>query len=76
MDFPILSIMVLVPLAGALLTLLMGGNRASKAKFVAAVFSAASLVLAVYLLTLKAADLGDLTETPKALSQSDSARDS
>ena len=63
MDFPILSIMVLVPLAGALLTLLMGGNRASKAKFVAAVFSAASLVLSVYLLTLKAADLGDLTET-------------
>ena len=63
MDFPILSIMVLVPLAGALLTLLMGGNRASKAKFVAAVFSAVSLVLAVYLLTIESCKLGDLTET-------------
>ena len=42
-DVPFLSLMVLVPLAGALLTLLMGGNRASKAKFVAALFSLAGI---------------------------------
>ena len=62
MDFPILSIMVLVPLVGALVTLFMGGSRASKAKFVAAAFSAVSLVLAVYLLTIKPESLADLTE--------------
>ena len=63
MDFPILSLMVIIPLVGALLTLFMGGSRAPKAKFVAAVFSAVSLVLAVYLLTIESCKLGDLTET-------------
>lgn len=62
MDFPILSILVIVPLVGALLTLFMGGARAPKAKFIAAAFSAVTLVLAVYLLTIKPEDLADLTE--------------
>lgn len=61
-DVPFLSLMVLIPLAGALLTLLMGGNRASKAKFVAALFSLVSLGMAVYLLLIDSAKLGDLTE--------------
>ena len=63
MDIPILSLLVLIPLVGALITLLMGGARAPKAKFVAAVFSAITLVIAVYLLTLKSGDLADLTES-------------
>ena len=61
-DVPILSMMVLIPLAGALLTLLMGGRMAGKAKFVAALFSAVTLGLAVFLLTVDSADLADLTE--------------
>ena len=61
-DVPFLSLMVLIPLAGALITLLMGGKMAGKAKFVAALFSAVSLGLAVFLLTIDSADLGDLTE--------------
>ena len=61
-DVPFLSLMVLIPLAGALVTLLMGGKMAGKAKFVAALFSAVSLGLAVFLLTVDSADLGDLTE--------------
>ncbi len=61
-DVPFLSLMVLIPLAGALVTLLMGGKMAGKAKFVAALFSAVSLGLAVFLLTIDSADLGDLTE--------------
>jgi NADH-quinone oxidoreductase subunit M len=61
-DVPFLSLMVLIPLAGAIITLLMGGKMAGKAKFVAALFSAVSLGLAVFLLTIDSADLGDLTE--------------
>ena len=61
-DIPMLSILVLVPLAGALLTLIMGGKMAGKAKYVAALFSAVTLGLAVYLLTIDSADLADLTE--------------
>ena len=63
MDIPILSLLVIIPLVGALVTLLMGGARAPKAKFVAAAFSAITLVIAVYLLTLKSGDLADLTES-------------
>ncbi|MBO6083954.1 MAG: NADH-quinone oxidoreductase subunit M, partial [Candidatus Methanomethylophilaceae archaeon] len=62
MDIPILSIMVLVPLVGALATLFMGGSRSSMAKIVAAVFSLVTLVLAVYLLTIDSCKLADLTE--------------
>jgi len=61
-DVPFLSLMVLIPLAGAIITLLMGGKMAGKAKFVAALFSAVTLGLAVFLLTVDSADLGDLTE--------------
>ncbi|MBQ2762824.1 MAG: dehydrogenase, partial [Candidatus Methanomethylophilaceae archaeon] len=60
MDVPILSLLILIPLVGALVTLFMGGERAGKAKFVAAVFSAITLVLAVYVMTVD--DLSTLTE--------------
>lgn len=63
MDIPILSLLVLVPLVGALATLFMGGKNAPKAKFVAAAFSAVTLLMAVYLLTIESADLADLGES-------------
>ena len=50
MDIPILSLLVIIPLIGALVTLFMGGQRADKAKYVAAVFSAVLLVITLYLL--------------------------
>ena len=50
MDIPILSLLVIIPLIGALVTLFMGGQRADKAKIVAAVFSAVVLVISLYLL--------------------------
>ena len=50
MDFPILSLLILLPLIGAILTLFMGGSRQKSAKYVAAVFSAITLVLAVFVL--------------------------
>ena len=62
MDVPILSLLVIIPLAGALLTLLLGGDRASKAKYVAAIFSAVTLGLAMYMLTLDSSKLADYTE--------------
>lgn len=63
MDIPILSLLVLIPLVGALVTLFMGGRNAPKAKFAAALFSAVTLVLAVYLLAIPSADLADLAES-------------
>ncbi len=50
MDFPILSLLILIPLIGAIVTLLMGGSRQKSAKYVAAVFSAITLVLALFVL--------------------------
>ena len=50
MDIPILSLLVIIPLIGALVTLFMGGQRADKAKYVAAVFSAVILVVSLFLL--------------------------
>ena len=52
MDIPILSLLVIIPLIGALVTLFMGGQRADKAKYVAAVFSAVLLVITLYLLVV------------------------
>ena len=65
MDFelPMLSLLVLIPLIGALITFLMGGERAKLSKYVALIFSAITLALSVYLLTLSTADLAKLTET-------------
>ena len=52
MDFPILSLLVIIPLIGALVTLFMGGQRADKAKIVAAAFSAVLLVITLVLLVV------------------------
>ncbi len=62
MDIPILSLLILLPLIGAIVTLFMGGEKAGKAKVVAAVFSGITLVLSLYIMTLSQADLAALTE--------------
>ena len=63
MSVPILSLLVIVPLIGAILTLFMGGERSKNAKVVAAVFTAVALVLSLYIMTLSQADLAALTES-------------
>ena len=48
-----LIFLLAIPLIGAVLTLLMGNERAKYAKFVALAFSAATLVIAVALLFMQ-----------------------
>ncbi len=50
MDIPILSLLIVIPLIGALATLVMGGERQKYAKYVAGVFSAITLVLSLYIM--------------------------
>ena len=64
MDVPILSLLVLLPLIGAVLTLFMGGARTKYAKVVAAVFTAAALVLSLYVMFMPSGDLANPTSTP------------
>lgn len=63
MDVPILSLLILVPLIGAIITLFMGGERQKYAKYVAGIFAAITLVLA--LLVLFADNYADLSESYK-----------
>lgn len=63
MDIPILSLLVLIPLIGAILTLFMGGTRTKYAKVVALVFTAIALVLSLYVMILPSSDLANLTES-------------
>ncbi len=51
-----LLLFLLIPLIGALFTLFLGGKEAKYSRFIALIFSAATLVLAIYLLTV-----GDLS---------------
>ena len=67
MDFPILTLLIVIPLIGAILTLVMGGARQKYAKFVAGAFSAADLLLAVYLMTLNG-DFGSAAESYRWIS--------
>jgi len=48
-DFPVLSILVLLPLVGSLAVFLLPRGRAGQARWIAAVFSLLSLVISVYL---------------------------
>ena len=61
MDIPILSLLILIPLIGAIATLFMGGERQKYAKYVAGVFSAITLVLSLYIMF--ATDMGELSES-------------
>ena len=61
MDIPILSLLILIPLIGAIATLFMGGERQKFAKYVAGVFSAITLILSLYIMF--ATDMGELSES-------------
>lgn len=61
MDMPILSLLILVPLIGTIITLFMGGSRQKYAKFVALAFSVITLILS--LLVLVTDDMSTLGES-------------
>lgn len=61
MDIPFLSLLILIPLIGAIATLVMGGERQKYAKYVAGVFSAITLLISLYIMF--AADMGELSES-------------
>ena len=61
MDIPILSLLILIPLIGAIATLFMGGERQKFAKYVAGVFAAITLVLSLYVMF--ATEMGELSES-------------
>ncbi len=66
MEIPFLSLLILMPLIGAVATLFMGGERQKYAKYVAGVFSAITLVITLYIMF--ATDMGDLSESYKWIS--------
>lgn len=66
MEIPFLSLLILIPLIGALATLFMGGERQKYAKYVAGVFSAITLVITLYIMF--ATEMGDLSESYKWIS--------
>ena len=63
LDIPILSLMLIVPFVGALITLLMGGKREKFAVYVALLATVATLVMSIYLLLIDSADYGKLDES-------------
>ncbi len=66
MEIPLLSLLILMPLIGAVATLFMGGERQKYAKYVAGVFSAITLVITLYIMF--ATEMGDLSESYKWIS--------
>lgn len=68
MEIPFLSLLILMPLIGAVATLFMGGERQKYAKYVAGVFSAITLVITLYIMSV--ADMGELSESYKWISTS------
>ena len=67
LDFPVLSMLLIIPLAGAIITLFMGGKREKYAVYVALTATVLTLVLAIYTLLIDSADLGKLDESPGQL---------
>ena len=63
LDIPILSLLLVIPLVGALLTLMMGGKREKYAKYVALIATVATLALAIYTLLIDSADYAKLDES-------------
>ncbi len=68
MEIPLLSLLILMPLIGAVATLFMGGERQKYAKYVAGAFSAITLVITLYVMF--ATEMGDLSESHKWISTS------
>jgi len=63
LDIPILSLLLIIPLAGAILTLFMGGKREKFAVYVALVATVATLALAIYTLLIDSANYAQLDES-------------
>ena len=63
LDIPVLSLLLFIPLIGAIVTLFMGGNREKYAKLVATVAAAVTLVIAIYLLLIDPYYYEDLNES-------------
>jgi proton-translocating NADH-quinone oxidoreductase chain M len=61
MDFPLLTVIWLIPLIGAFATLFMSGSRSKYAAYTAGIFSAVVLALSLYLLSVN--DLSKLSES-------------
>ena len=62
-DFPMLSMLLIVPFAGALITLFMGGKREKFAKYVAVITAIATLAIAIYMLLVDSADYSKFDES-------------
>ena len=63
MTFPLLSLLLFIPLAGAIITLFMGGSREKYAKFVAIVTATVTLGLAIFALTIDSSKYADFDES-------------
>ena len=63
LDMPVLTLFLVVPLVGALLTLFMGGKREKFAKYIATITALATLVLAIYMLLIDSAKYADFNES-------------
>jgi len=63
LDFPVLSLFLIIPLVGAILTLFMGGKREKYAKFVATIAAVATLGFAIYMLLVDSSKYGEFTES-------------
>ena len=62
MDIPFLTLLLVVPLIGAIITLFMGNDRAKYAKYTAIIFALITLVLATYMLFIDSSKLSNLDE--------------
>ncbi len=62
LDFPILTLMMVIPLVGALITLFMGGKREKFAKIIAIIAALATLVMSIYLLLIDSSKYSELDE--------------
>ena len=63
LEIPILSLLLLVPLVGAVLTLFLGGKKGKLAPCIALVATLATLAIAIYTLLIDAADYSKLDES-------------
>ena len=73
LDIHVLTLLLVIPLVGAILTLFMGGKREKYAKYVATLATVATLVFAIYMLLVDSADYAKFDESfiwrPAALIQ-------
>ena len=61
MEISLLTLLIILPLIGAIVTLFMGGERQKLAKYVAAAFSAVTLVIALMVMFLSLIHISEPT---------------